>query len=186
MVHGIEVRSVVLPQAFGKSADIACAEADSFRPDAIVMYGATPRNDLIRIERFAINVMESSMGDDSRVPVSDRPIVAGGPAAYETTLPFRELVRALDSANVRARLSYSAGQHLCNEGMYRVLHHLAITGRASVPCGFVHVPFPAEFGHGIVEDESGMMRFSEIRRGSMAIAICLASMHGPEIPAPGR
>lgn len=173
LVPGAEVRSIVLPQIFRQCTRAVCAEIEAFRPDAVVMYGATPKNDVVRIERFAINVEETAMGDNARVPVPDRPVIPGGPAAYETTLPFKELIRALDEAKVRGRLSYNAGQHVCNASFYGVRHYLEMTGRGGIPCGFVHVPFPAEFGHGILDDESGIMGFDEIRRASVAITTCL-------------
>jgi len=169
MVDGLEVRSVVIPQVFRVCSRVAISEVLAFQPDFIIMYGAVPSNDAVRIERFALNVTHSQMGDNTRIPVHDRKISQDGPAAYETTLPFDFLLSRLDAAGVRARLSYNVGQHTCCDEMYSVLDFLARSG-LRIPCGFVHVPFPIEFAFGIAEDETGLMHWADIRRASAVIA----------------
>jgi len=169
IVPDLEVRSVILPQVFRACTKAAVAEVMAFRPDFILMYGAVPSNDAVRIERFFLNVEHTQVGDNTQVPVHDRTIVADGPAAYETTLPFEYLLGCLDVAGIRSRLSYSAGQHTCNSVSYGVLDFLARSG-LSIPCGFVHVPFPIEFAFGIAEDETGLMHWADIRRASTVLA----------------
>lgn len=173
MVEGLEVRSVVVPQVFRVCTRAAIAEIVSFKPDFILMYGAVPSNDAVRIERFFLNVEHSQMGDNTRVPVHDRRIVQDGPAAYETTLPYDFLLQRLDEAGVRSRLSYHAGVHTCNSISTGVLDFLARSG-LRIPCGFVHVPFPIEFAFGIAEDETGLMRWADIRRASAVLASSMA------------
>ena len=92
------------------------------------------------------------MGDNTRIPVMpDRPIIRGAPAGYESTLPIHWLIDELEAAGVSARASYHAGTHTCNSLMYGVLHFLATTG-IPAHAGFIHVPFPNEYG--VIEDES--------------------------------
>lgn len=174
LLDGAEVRAVVLQQVFRTCVKQACVEIDAFRPDCVLMYGAVPTNDFVRVERFALNVEHTVMGDNTKIPVHDRPIVQGGPAAYETTLPYERLLGALDAGGVRARLSFHAGTHTCNDLMYGVLHYLRETGRSAVPAGFIHVPFPMELAFGVVEEEAGLMRWSEIRRASVIVAQAMA------------
>lgn len=173
MVDGLEVRSVVVPQVFRVCTRAAIAEIVSFKPDFILMYGAVPSNDAVRIERFFLNVEHTSMGDNSRIPVHDRTIVPGGPAAYETTLPYDFLLSKLEEADVRSRLSYFPGTHTCGSIGFGVLDFLARSG-LRIPCGFVHVPFPIEFAFGIAEDETGLMRWADIRRASAVLASSMA------------
>ena len=151
-VPGIEVQSMVLPQVFGKSAEIVIAEIQSFDPQAVLMFGATMKNDPLRLERFAINCEATVMGDNPRIPVSpDRSIIPGGPAAYEATLPVYWLMDHLNAIGVDTKVSYHAGTHTCNSIMYHVLHFLANKPHPMpVVAGFIHVPFPNEFG--VVED----------------------------------
>ncbi len=173
IVGDLEVRSVVVPQVFRICTKAALAEVISFKPDFILMYGAVPSNDAVRIERFFLNVEHTSMGDNSRIPVHDRKIDLDGPAAYETTLPYDFLLSKLEEADVRSRLSYFPGTHTCGSIGFGVLDFLARSG-LKIPCGFVHVPFPIEFAFGIAEDETGLMRWADIRRASAVLASSMA------------
>jgi len=166
-VDGVDVRALVLPQLFGKAAEIVVGEIGSFCPDAVVMYGATQKNEPVRLEKFALNVEKSPMGDNSRIPVEERPVVRGGPAAYEATLPLRFLVDAMNKQHVEARTSFHAGTHACNSVMYGVLH--AISGLERPPmAGFVHVSFPNEFG--VIEDRLwSTATFSGIIKSSVVL-----------------
>jgi len=151
-VEGVDVRAIVLPQVFGRSADILWGEALSFKPHAILMFGATQHNDPMRLERFAINVEKSPMGDNTRVPVKERPVVHSGPPAYEGTLPTAWIVERLKEAGVDSKPSYNAGTHTCNSLFYHIMHRLALQPMAHpVGASFVHVSFPNEYG--VIEDE---------------------------------
>jgi pyroglutamyl-peptidase len=168
-VPGVEVKGLVLPQLYGKCTEALCTEIGAVQPHAVLMFGATQKNDPLRIERFAINVERSPMGDNSRIPVQDRPVVRGGPAAYEPTIPIEHLVHSLTSRGVSSKPSYSAGTHVCNSLMYGVLHYLSTVPQPHfVAAGFMHVSFPNDFG--VVEDELwSTASFSGIVEASVAL-----------------
>ena len=48
------------------------------------------------------------------------------------------MVQAVRSEELPAALSYSAGAFVCNDVLYRLLHHFNGT---SVRVGFIHVPY---------------------------------------------
>lgn len=165
-VPGVEIHAMVLPQLFGKCTEILVSEIKSFRPDAILMYGATKKNNPIRFERFALNVEMSSMGDNSRIPVQERPIITDGPPAYMSTLPIDYLVETLDQSGINSRSSQFAGTHVCNSIFYGIRHYLTLTGQENVMAGFIHMSFPNEYG--VVED--GMWSthgFADITKASI-------------------
>lgn len=151
-VPGVDVMGMVLPQQFGACTELVKAEMASFSPHFVIMYGATQKNDPVRMERFAVNAEKSPMGDNTRIPVKERPVVRGGPSAYESTLPVSHLVERLQASGVDAKSSYHMGTHVCNSLMYGVMHELASAqSRHPVYAGFVHVSFPNDFG--VIEDE---------------------------------
>jgi len=151
-VPGVEVTATVLPQQFGKSTELLCTDIQAVKPHIILMYGATQKNDPVRLERFAINLERSPMGDNTRIPVKERPVILGGPAAYESTLPVTDLVEELKENGVDCKPSYHAGTHVCNSLMYGVLHFLSLNSQPHhVMAGFIHIPFPNEYG--VIEDE---------------------------------
>ena len=80
--------------------------------------------------------------DDARIPDNagaspiDAPVVAGGPAAYFSTLPIKAMVQALRDAGIAASVSQTAGTFVCNHVFYGLAHRLAGSG---VRGGFMHL-----------------------------------------------
>lgn len=148
-VPGVEIKSIVLPQLFKKCTDILISEMDTFKPDAILMYGATKKNNPVRFERFALNVELSSMGDNSRIPVNERSVNINGPAAYYGNWPVDYIIKYLDANGVHAITSQFAGTHVCNSIYYGIMHHI-VTNNLPTVAGFIHMSFPNEYG--VVED----------------------------------
>jgi pyroglutamyl-peptidase len=152
-VPGVEVMAKVLPQVFGVAARDTCADIASFRPNIVIMYGATQKNDPIRLERFAVNVRNSAMGDNTMVPVRDQPVVFGGVPGYEASWPCAGLAEALTASGNKSVVSYHAGTHVCNDQFYTVMKWLSENDVGHpVAAGFVHMSFPNEFG--VVEDRN--------------------------------
>lgn len=172
-VPGVEVKSLVLPQLFS-AHEILCTEIEAFKPNIIISYGATQKNDPVRLERFAINCIDTTMGDNSRIPIRNSKILLNGPAAYESNLPCALLAKELSKEGISAVESHHAGTHTCNALLYNVMHWINNNdiGHAVTAC-FTHVSFPDEMG--VTEDRhwptSG---FQQITKSSL-ILIKLAS-----------
>jgi pyroglutamyl-peptidase len=135
---GVELAPVILPVdgAAAPKALIAAIEAEG--PDAVVCLGQAPCSG-ITIERVAVNLLDYPIPDNTGAKVVDQPVVPGGPDAYFTALPVREMLAAAKAAGVPAELSLSAGAYLCNQVMYTLLHYRAQQG-LEIPAGFIHVP----------------------------------------------
>jgi pyrrolidone-carboxylate peptidase len=152
-VPGVEVRSIVLRQIYEIAATDTCTEIVGFKPHIVIMYGATQHNDPIRFERFAINIRNTTMGDNNKIPIRDTPIVLGGQPAYESSWPCQILADQLSKEGSRAIVSYHAGTHVCNDQLYLVMKWLNENDIGHpVAAGFLHISFPNEFG--VVEDEN--------------------------------
>ena len=148
-VQGVDVKAFVLPQLFTKSTEMLISEINAFNPDFVLMYGATKKNNPVRFERFAVNVELSPMGDNSKIPVKERPIVIDGPGGYSTNLPVDYLVDSVGKSGVDAKTSQFAGTHVCNSIFYGIMHHIN-TNNLPTLAGFIHMSFPNEYG--VVED----------------------------------
>lgn len=105
----------------------------------IVHLGESAKAEAIMVERVAVNLRDAAIADNLGNRSIDEPVVEGGPAAHFATLPTRELVKASVQAGTAAALSLSAGSFLCNETMYRTLHHLH-QRRDRTRAGFIHLP----------------------------------------------
>ena len=158
-VSGCGVVSVVVPVVHGEDIAKVAPLIDEHRPLAVVSLGLGG-GPALRVERVAVNlkVLDGNDGPE------DLEVAEGGPAAYFSTLPVREMVAGMRADGVPAQLSYSAGTFLCNHMMYSVLHHLAQQG-LDTPAGFIHIPALPEQA---VDSGSPSMSLDAMERGVMA------------------
>lgn len=133
------VESVVLPvhhaEAWARLRPIL-AETD---PVAVLHLGLAGARSRIALERVAVNVMDYGLPDNAGYRAAGEACVAGGPAAYLSTLPLAAMLQALAAEGIPAYLSNTAGTYLCNQTMYMTLHEIErreLRARA----GFLHVP----------------------------------------------
>ncbi len=140
-----QVRSIQLPCVFAQAAIALTRALDEFQPDIVLALGQAEGRSDISVERVAINVMDARIADNAGAQPIDLPVVAGGPAAYFSTLPIKHLVNRLRAAGLPASVSQTAGTFVCNQVFYALQHALA--GRAA-PSGFVHLPLlPEQAAH---------------------------------------
>ena len=136
---GAEIRAAVLPVNHVRAAAAVAALLGTHDPAAVVHLGLAGERAQLALERIAINLMDYSIPDDAGWQARDEPCVAGGPAAYFSTLPLRPMLEAVQASGVPAYLSETAGTYLCNFTMYTTLHALA--RRPAAPAaGFIHLP----------------------------------------------
>ncbi len=141
-VAGHEGVGRVLHVAFGAAEDRMADLIDEHDPAAVVATGLAAGRSAVCVERVAINVADTVgvPDNDGNDPVDER-LDPTGPDARRSTLPVRETVEACLAAGVPARVSNSAGTHLCNGILYRTL---ALLEGTDTPAGFLHLPATPE------------------------------------------
>ena len=145
-LHGEKIagRTIVaecLPCEFGRSIAALDGAIERCRPLLVLALGQAGGRTELSLERIAINVDDARLPDNSGAAPVDLPVVAGGPAAYFSTLPIKAIVAALRGAGIPASVSQSAGTYVCNHVFYGLQHRLAGSG---VRSGFMHVPWLPE------------------------------------------
>ena len=140
-VAGHRIVGVQLPCEFGRSLVALDAAVVSHRPAMVLALGQAGGRTELSIERIAINVDDARIPDNAGASPIDAPVVAGGPAAYFSTLPIKAMVQALRDAGIAASISQTAGTFVCNHVFYGLAHHLAGSG---VRGGFMHLPLLPE------------------------------------------
>lgn len=138
-VMGEEVVGVVLPVSYVKVKGLLEKLILNYKPKVLLSLGLAPRSSCIRVERIAINIMDSGPDNDGYKPI-DEPIIPGGPAAFFSTLPIKSIVKRMLDLGIPAYVSNSAGTFLCNCVMYLDLYFMDkfnVNGRA----GFIHIPY---------------------------------------------
>ena len=138
-VGGVAIRSEVLPVHHARAAAVVAHLVQEIAPSAIVHLGLAGGRARLALERVAVNVMDFEIADNAGYRAAGEACVAGGPAAYFSTLPLQEMLEALAAEGVPAYLSSSAGTYLCNQTFYTTRHLLESQNR-DIPAGFIHLP----------------------------------------------
>lgn len=138
-VDGVKIDTLVMPTEFGVSSQILLAAIEKMMPDWVIMLGQAAGRCHITPERVAINIDDASIPDNAGNTPRDRTIKPGGPAAYFSTLPIKEMVAAMHNVGVPASVSNTAGTYVCNHVFYRVMDHIANKGLIT-RAGFIHIP----------------------------------------------
>ena len=133
------ITTVELPTAFARApAALTTAIADC-NPDLVLCVGEAGGRDVLSIERVAINLCDARSADNDGACPRETAVVAGGPAAYFSTLPVVEIADALRAAGLPAEISNNAGSFVCNQVFYTLMRLVAMSGHRWRG-GFLHVP----------------------------------------------
>lgn len=139
LAHRVDLMAALLPVDYVRLPRTLVRLWRSERPDVWILTGESGKGDALRVERVAVNLLDSARRDNAGRLRRDAPVVRGGPDAYLATIDVRKAVRALESVGVTAALSLSAGSFCCNQAFY-VARHLAATSRRRTQVVFLHIP----------------------------------------------
>ena len=140
-LEGAQVTSVQLPCVFAQALPALQQALAHLSPDIVLALGQAEGRCDFSVERVAINVQDARIPDNAGAQPIDVPVIAGGPAAYFSTLPIKTLVAGLKATGFPASVSQTAGTFVCNQVFYALQHSLAGLG---VHSGFVHLPLLPE------------------------------------------
>lgn len=133
-----------LPVVFDEARPLVEDAIETHQPEVVLSTGLMPGREAVTVERVGINVRDYDGVPDNadQIPV-DVSVTDTGPAAYFATVPIRSLVSAARNVGVPARISNTAGTHLCNNILYATRHYI-VENDLPIESGFVHVPFTHE------------------------------------------
>jgi pyroglutamyl-peptidase len=136
----LAIHTRILPTVFGRAIAALEDALATVRPDIVLCVGLAGGRAELSLERVAINIDDARIPDNDGQQPIDRPIAAGGPAAYFTGLPVKAAVAALREAGLPAIVSNTAGTFVCNHVFYGLMHLIA-TRQLPLRGGFLHVPY---------------------------------------------
>lgn len=140
-VEGAQISTAVLPVIYRESASKLLSLIEEQDPDVIICFGQAEGRISITPERFAVNLNDAAIADNSGEMRVNQKIDSDAPTAFETTLPVTELVSALKKKGLPVATSLTAGAFVCNHIFYEMQRELEGAGKVS---GFVHVPLMTE------------------------------------------
>lgn len=127
-----------IPTVYTEAAEAVLRGAAQCHPDVILCIGQAGGRNALTPELIAVNHRHAASPDNRGTVIREAAILDGAPVAYLSTLPVYRMADAANDKNVPTRVSYSAGTFVCNDTLYRLLHHFCDTGTR---VGFVHVPY---------------------------------------------
>ncbi len=146
-LHGLQLEghllvAAQLPTVFGAATTELLRLIRQHSPALVICVGQAGGRGALSLERVAINLVDAHIPDNAGNQPQNQPVVADAPAAYFTTLPVTDILKALQAAGLPAELSYTAGPFVCNHVFYGLMHALATeTELEGVRGGFIHVPY---------------------------------------------
>ena len=132
-----------IPTVFSLAAETVLKKAAEIQPDVILCIGQAGGRAAVTPERIGINVQNAKITDNHGNQPKNVPIVPGGPDGIFATVPVQEMVETIIAAGLPGQISNTAGTFVCNDTLYRLLHHFA---GSETRVGFIHVPYAPEQG----------------------------------------
>jgi pyroglutamyl-peptidase len=136
----LDIATCALPVVYGAALPVLREAIAAASPDIVLSVGLAGGRAELSLERVAINIDDARIPDNDGNRPIDRPVVAGGPAAYFATLPIKAAVAALREAGLPAAVSNTAGTFVCNHVFYGLMHE-AEHAEKPFRAGFLHVPY---------------------------------------------
>lgn len=137
-IEGAEIVAEQLPVSFNRVAEVLRTKVEKHSPNLIIMLGQSAVTDRIKLERVALNIMDSVMGDNDGVKPDEEPIDNSGAAALFTSLPIKKLRSAIEEKGINVKISNSAGLYVCNRAYYEALRMCKEQG--AMQAIFIHLP----------------------------------------------
>ena len=136
-MRAVEVVAVRLPVSFARIGEVLRSAIELHTPDLVIMLGQTTATDCVRLERVALNMMDSVMGDNDGSKPDEEPIYEGEESALFTSLPIKRLRSAIEAQGIAVKISNSAGLYVCNRTYYEALR---LCKERAMQAIFVHLP----------------------------------------------
>lgn len=131
--EGCELSKLILPVSYSRAPISLRRAIENVHPDAILLLGQCAASEKNRLERFAINMMDSSKNDNDGISHFEQIIYPYSPLALRTTFQLHSMVENIISAPIPLIISNSAGLYVCNCAYYEALYN----NPQSV---FIHIP----------------------------------------------
>ncbi|MBE6562059.1 MAG: pyroglutamyl-peptidase I [Ruminococcaceae bacterium] len=163
-----------IPVEYDRCGEVLLSLIDEHDPDCVLCIGQAAGRSGISLENIAVNVKAASVPDNAGVLCSGEKIAPDGAESLQARLPLKELCTLLTEADIRAKISYSAGTYVCNNLLYHLLRY-AEEEDPRLLCGFIHIPAD-ESQAGDFAEGTPTMPIADVVRALKLIMAYLAEM----------
>ncbi len=162
---GARICTELMPVSFHQVAAALRRAIDQHNPDLIIMLGQSGGSELVKLERIAINMMDSKLPDNDDYLPDEETIYADGASALFTNTAIKELRATIEQLGIKVKISNSAGLYVCNRLYYEALS--VAQSRPSTQVLFVHLPYYE--GQPSAKPEKPTMPLNDMVRAIVAI-----------------
>lgn len=132
-----QIEGLVLPVSFTKAFQEFKNSYDRFQPQIVILTGLAQNRPTLTIERIGINWVDARIPDNDGNQPKSSLIYDSAPDGLFTTLPFNKIQNSLHLSGIECKVSTSAGEYVCNDLLYKVLHY---TQQSNTEVTFLHFP----------------------------------------------
>ena len=137
-VVGVDIVIEQVPVSFSR-VHVALREAvEKHSPDMLIMLGQSGGSEKVKLERVALNMMDSKLPDNDGYIPNEEPITIETPAALFTNTPIKSLRDAIAEQGISVKISNSCGLYVCNRLYYE---GLMLCKKCHMKSIFIHLPF---------------------------------------------
>lgn len=133
------VRGRILPVEFLTAFNEFKTTYDEFLPDVVILTGVAMNRSDLTVERIGINWEDARIPDNAGYMPKSKVIINDAPDGLFTTLNIDTIQKIFNASNCTLKVSTSAGEYVCNELLYRVLHYIRSRNDKTLTT-FFHLP----------------------------------------------
>ena len=171
VIDGIDIVIEQMPVSFSRAADCLYKAVSRHNPDLVILLGQSSASDCIKLERVALNIMDSNSADNDGYIPDEEPIYKNETPAYFTDVPIKYLCSKIKEQGINVKVSNSCGLYVCNRIYYEALK--ICNKQTSTKAIFVHLPLYE--GHPSVKSDKIAMSLNDLTK---AISIIIKEIYG--------
>lgn len=170
VIDGIDIVIEQMPVSFSRVADCLYKAVNRHNPDIIILLGQSAASDCIKLERVALNIMDSNSADNDGYIPNEEPIYKNASSALFTNVPIKKICSAIKEEGIKVKISNSCGLYVCNRLYYEALK---ICNKQTTKAIFIHLPLYE--GHPSVESDKIAMSLNDLTK---AVLIIIKEIYG--------
>lgn len=129
-----EIATLLLPVSFERVYPLLEKSILTFNPTHVLLTGYAKSREILTLEKIAINWVDARIPDNDQVQLVNQKIIAHAPDGLFSRLPLVEIIKSANEIGCPAKISYSAGEYVCNYIFFQML------AQTKLPVGFIHIP----------------------------------------------
>ena len=137
-VVGVDIAIEQMPVSFSRVGASLRKVVEKHSPDMIIMLGQSGGSERVKLERIALNMMDSKLSDNDGYTPNEEPIIINGASALFTTMPIKLLRESIEARGINVKISNSCGLYVCNRLYYEAL---MLCNERHMKVIFIHLPF---------------------------------------------